>query len=588
MKRNTTLALGIAISLTLCLYNCTTQQTGPPVFTNKDKPTYDSLNTWLRNPNNLQDSAIYFSRVYPNSDAAIKQGKYDDAARILVSCGYCLDQEFLGVPFFHAYLIDFIRKHEKQVLPVLAKELNYFAAVEYFGIPNPDSAMVFLRRVPFDGKSFEDKSIEGLTQSMLSFAYLVKAKMDSAATYGLSAVHTFESIGDTANMGKAYDKLYLVYSKMAAYKEADKYITKSIELARSSKDDDDLRRAYANKFYNAFYLHDTTAGIAAANEILRTPGNMVDKGTAFMIYHIGAESMRSQGKYDRMAIYIDSCKQLFDGHERRETWFTYQDDVGRYELKTKGQISNRAEIQQGAEFFTKLHNYYRAYYLYSMLSKDAANRGDFADAYRYKIQEINGRDSLWNEEQRGRIHELFIQYQTKEQTQQITFLEREKQLSLQRNALIGGLLFLLLIGVIYWAVRQRQRHRRELSGLTQLLLERNTQLSNALEEIHPNEQPSGAVTDGDSDLFNQVILTEADWEQFQASFNKAYPGYLSGLRTRHPELTPGEIRLVLLDKMGLSLKEAATILGVSIDAIKKGRYRMKKKFNLSGDDLASM
>jgi DNA-binding CsgD family transcriptional regulator len=52
-------------------------------------------------------------------------------------------------------------------------------------------------------------------------------------------------------------------------------------------------------------------------------------------------------------------------------------------------------------------------------------------------------------------------------------------------------------------------------------------------------------------------------------------------------VTPAEIRLVLLDKMGLSQKEASAILGIGIDAVKKGRYRLKKKYNLVQDDLSA-
>jgi len=45
------------------------------------------------------------------------------------------------------------------------------------------------------------------------------------------------------------------------------------------------------------------------------------------------------------------------------------------------------------------------------------------------------------------------------------------------------------------------------------------------------------------------------------------------------------MRLVLLDSMGLSLKEVAAILGIGLEAVKKGRYRLKKKYNLNSSDL---
>ena len=56
-----------------------------------------------------------------------------------------------------------------------------------------------------------------------------------------------------------------------------------------------------------------------------------------------------------------------------------------------------------------------------------------------------------------------------------------------------------------------------------------------------------------------------------------------------PELSPAELRTILLDKMNLNLKEHAEILGVSIDAVKKSRYRLRKKYGLPAeDDLSAL
>lgn len=212
-------------------------------------------------------------------------------------------------------------------------------------------------------------------------------------------------------------------------------------------------------------------------------------------------------------------------------------------------------------------------------------------------------------------------YKAHEKELKIAALEREKSLAAQSNWWIFGLLMLLFSVVFYGvrlnATREHQRLEAEkakaeaqslklqqelynqkiklaanqtsLENYAQMLIGRNEQLNELALQIElgrgqkePN-QHSEIVN-----LYEQVILTESDWDNFQFHFNNMYPGYISDLRTRYPNLTPSEIRLVLMDKMGLSLKETSSILGTSIDAIKKGRYRLKKKYNLRGENISDM
>jgi DNA-binding CsgD family transcriptional regulator len=41
----------------------------------------------------------------------------------------------------------------------------------------------------------------------------------------------------------------------------------------------------------------------------------------------------------------------------------------------------------------------------------------------------------------------------------------------------------------------------------------------------------------------------------------------------------------MLAEMGLDTKEMATMLGISTESVRKARYRIRKKFNLTGNQL---
>jgi DNA-binding CsgD family transcriptional regulator len=122
-------------------------------------------------------------------------------------------------------------------------------------------------------------------------------------------------------------------------------------------------------------------------------------------------------------------------------------------------------------------------------------------------------------------------------------------------------------------------HRNRLDDYTQMLISRNKQLSELYGALDLAEK-SVDVLDKSllEELYNQVIYTNDDWEKFQLYFNQVFPGYIPALRKAYPTLTPAETRSVLLDKMGLSLKEQAQIQGVTTGAIKQTRYRLHRKF----------
>jgi DNA-binding CsgD family transcriptional regulator len=80
------------------------------------------------------------------------------------------------------------------------------------------------------------------------------------------------------------------------------------------------------------------------------------------------------------------------------------------------------------------------------------------------------------------------------------------------------------------------------------------------------------------------ILTEEDWENFKKAFTEMYPIFFSRIRYQYPEVTAAELRLSALVKLNLSLKETATILGISPESVKTARYRLRKKFQIKENE----
>lgn len=183
----------------------------------------------------------------------------------------------------------------------------------------------------------------------------------------------------------------------------------------------------------------------------------------------------------------------------------------------------------------------------------------------------------------------------------------------------GILLILVLTGIFSAILFQQQRLRQtkerqlaqlrqqaadaelenakmQLSAYTLALKEKNELVESfryELEQIQQSglQQASSRVEQINA-LLNSTILTEEEWKAFRQMFDLVHPGFFVRLKEKLQDLTPAETRLLALTKLQLAPKEMAAMLGISYDAIKKSRQRLRKKINLpeegSLDELVDM
>lgn len=79
-------------------------------------------------------------------------------------------------------------------------------------------------------------------------------------------------------------------------------------------------------------------------------------------------------------------------------------------------------------------------------------------------------------------------------------------------------------------------------------------------------------------LLSSHLLTEKNWEQFKKAFVAEYGDFYNELRLGFPELSESNLRLALLWKLDISTAEISRLLGITAEAVKKSRQRMRKKF----------
>lgn len=79
-------------------------------------------------------------------------------------------------------------------------------------------------------------------------------------------------------------------------------------------------------------------------------------------------------------------------------------------------------------------------------------------------------------------------------------------------------------------------------------------------------------------LLESQLMDDESWLDFKKSFIQLYPTYYSYLKKNFNDLTDSNLRIIFLTKLELNNTEIARILGLTIDAVKKAKQRLKKKY----------
>jgi hypothetical protein len=288
-------------------------------------------------------------------------------------------------------------------------------------------------------------------------------------------------------------------------------------------------------------------------------------------------------------------------------------------LKDRNTCLLKAEynLNQARLIAEQLHSVYIRSEVYNSFADLYVQMERHKEAYQYLKLSYAMKDSLRNIDKEKEFARMEAQLLVKKQTDSLNYLNvlKDKEIAQKKLERNGGILLISLIGIIGLLIinRQKIRHqqksreaeaetqritdlaKQQLDDFTKSIQEKNTLIEKFGAEIEryqsliwynddvPEEENTLQL------LQNSVILTEEQWVNFQALFEKVHTGYISRVKTKFTDLTAAELRFVLLAKLGLANKEMAAMMGVSMEAIRVNKHRLLKKIHLpDGTSLEEM
>jgi tetratricopeptide (TPR) repeat protein len=249
---------------------------------------------------------------------------------------------------------------------------------------------------------------------------------------------------------------------------------------------------------------------------------------------------------------------------------------------------------------------------YDVLAKVHKRKGNLLLSNVYMDSLLHTKDSIHVKKNANLLANLEAQLTAEQHLAKLNAieLEKKKEQLLRRSAVILAVLLLFIMYLTYskWMLKKRKdlevslvlkeneidkrkneilRTKEQLLSYTKKLREKSTmidRLQRDIETMYPEYANSDTEMKQRKALLERLlssnILTEEDWTEFKAVFERVHDGFFSRTLNNYPDLTIAEVRYIALTKLGLSPNEMANMLGISPESVKRSIRRLRTKINI--------
>jgi ligand-binding sensor domain-containing protein len=232
-----------------------------------------------------------------------------------------------------------------------------------------------------------------------------------------------------------------------------------------------------------------------------------------------------------------------------------------FEVKVRNNLGAESPVSQFA--FTVLPPWYRsklAIGLYILLLSLALTWG-----YKRQQKKFKKQQALFEAEQKRLLYINELE-RTKAETALMSLRTEnlESEIQFKNSELASSAMHLVKKGELITKIKS------ELSQLAKRVddTQAQTELKKMIKALSEDEQ------------------IDQEWDHFAKHFDKVHSDFVVVLKNKHPEISPGELKLCAYLRMNLSSKEIAQLLNISVRGVEISRYRLRKKLNLApGENL---
>lgn len=110
------------------------------------------------------------------------------------------------------------------------------------------------------------------------------------------------------------------------------------------------------------------------------------------------------------------------------------------------------------------------------------------------------------------------------------------------------------------------------------------ELQKAVDNIVEDRNKSLKIISRIRSNIKENISHDNSWKKFEQNFDQVYVDFLKRLEEAFPQLTATDKKICAYLKMGLSSKEIAPLLNITVRSVEMNRYRVRKKLDLGREE----
>jgi len=443
----------------------------------------------------------------------------------------------------------------------------------------------------------KNKQTEASILTNIGSVHIMQGNFAKGLQKNLEALNIYEQIGDKKSIAKAYNNIGTVYEHNQEYDKAIEYVEKALNLKKELGDTQAAGTSYSNlgnlyaikqNYPKALEYYEEATKIGKAGNNLKLLSNnytnigymyweqgLFDKSLAQ--YKLSLELDRQMGDTHGIALSLMNVASI------EKEMKQYEAALGNLQeaLKITESLGVKNDIQKVlkdlAELYAAMNQYDKAFLMHQRF--------------------VNVKDSVFSELKTKQIAELRTKYETDKKEQENKLLQAENQKKvIQLYFLVIAIVLLFAIGVIVLKLKQSQLKNSELKietqskdliGYAQNLIEKDNLIDEIQLELQKTREGSEQhKIENVEQLLNSKLSTENDWLRFKQRFEVVYPDFFMNLQKQYPQLSPTEVKICAIEKLGIKDAEAGDILGINPESVKKSRYRLRK--NLSDTEKLAL
>ncbi len=433
----------------------------------------------------------------------------------------------------------------------------------------------------------EDKILfyKSMVLNNIGTVYSKMNQLDKSLAYRIKALSIRQKLQDTAGIASCLQNIGVIYEKRKLLDSAYTYYSQALGF----------REKLGNK-----------------------------RDIAELILNIGIIKMK-KGDYSRAEQFFLKAIRIFESFKD----YNYLSDtyLNLANLYTKENRLPEAYkmLQKGLDFAKKSSYKLKEKEAYRLLSGYYAQKGEYKKAWENQKRFIALNDSIFNLQVAEKIANIQNKYEIEKKEKEIQLLRRDneiKSLKVKQKSILSMVLFILLGLIITLLIitllvlnrrKLKQKHieaelekskliraklrekneyqKKQLVTHAMNMLQKNKLLSEMDEELNRFYPKADELLRKHIRTIQRQIKRnmnlEKDWELFKMYFEEVNKDFYTNLRKKSGQLTQGDLKLAALIKLNLNIKEAAAVLNISPDSLRKARYRLRKKLGLKyGDKLS--